>query len=166
MLKLVFVDMDGTFLNSAKKITSENLAAMDLAAQKGVQFVPCTGRNVNGIPEQMVSHPSVNYAVCCNGALVCDVRTGSVLHEVGIDKETVRALYRQVEDLPITFDIFADSKVYTLADRWHYLDEMPVDEASRAQLKSIRVPFDGTLDQLLAACGTVCRVNVPGLGRR
>ena len=36
MLKLVFVDMDGTFLNSAKKITSENLAAMDLAAQKGV----------------------------------------------------------------------------------------------------------------------------------
>ena len=37
---------------------------------------------------------------------------------------------------------------------------MPVDEASRAQLKSIRVPFDGTLDQLLAACGTVCRVNV------
>ena len=63
MLKLVFVDMDGTFLNSAKKITSENLAAMDLAAQKGVQFVPCTGRNVNGIPEQMVSHPSVNSAV-------------------------------------------------------------------------------------------------------
>ena len=42
MLKLVFVDMDGTFLNSAKKITSENLAAMDLAAQKSVQFVPCT----------------------------------------------------------------------------------------------------------------------------
>lgn len=160
MLKLVFVDMDGTFLNSAKKITPENLAAMDLAAQRGVQFVPCTGRNVNGIPEQMVSHPSVNYAVCCNGALVCDVHAGSVLHEVGIDKETVRALYRQVEDLPVTFDIFADSKVYTLADRWHYLDEMSVDEASRAQLKSIRVPFDGTLDQLLAACGTVCRVNV------
>ena len=43
MLKLVFVDMDGTFLNSAKKITPENLAAMDLAAQRGVQFVPCTG---------------------------------------------------------------------------------------------------------------------------
>lgn len=119
MLKLVFVDMDGTFLNSAKKITPENLAALDLAAQRGVQFVPCTGRNVNGIPEQMVSHPSVSYAVCCNGALVCDVHTGGVLHEVGIDKETVRALYRQVEDLPVTFDIFADSKVYTLADRWH-----------------------------------------------
>ena len=60
MLKLVFVDMDGTFLNSAKKITPENLAAMDLAAQRGVQFVPCTGRNVNGIPEQMVSHPAMS----------------------------------------------------------------------------------------------------------
>ena len=48
MLKLVFVDMDGTFLNSAKRITPENLAAMDLAAQRGVQFVPCTGRKNGG----------------------------------------------------------------------------------------------------------------------
>lgn len=160
MLKLVFVDMDGTFLNSAKQITTENLVAMDLAVQKGVQFVPCTGRNVNGIPEQMVSHPSVRYAVCCNGALICDANTGKVLHEVSMKKETVRELFHKFEDLPITFDVFADRKVYTLADRWHYLDEMSVDEASRAQLKSIRVPFDGTLDQLLDACGTVCRINV------
>ena len=55
MLKLVFVDMDGTFLNSAKKITPENLAAMDLAAQRGVQFVPCTGRNVNALPEAVAA---------------------------------------------------------------------------------------------------------------
>lgn len=160
MLKLVFIDMDGTFVDSQKRITAENAAALDLAAKKGVQFVPCTGRNVTGLPAELVSHPSVSYAVCCNGALICDVRTQEVLHEVGISKETVRALYDKIGSLPITFDVFADGRVYTLADRWHYLDELSVDEASRANLKDVRTRFDGTFEELLAACGTVCRVNV------
>ncbi len=160
MLKLVFVDMDGTFVDSQKRITAENAAALDLAAKKGVQFVPCTGRNVTGLPAELVSHPSVSYAVCCNGALICDVRTREVLHEVGISKETVRALYAKIGSLPITFDVFADGRVYTLADRWHYLDQLSVDEASRANLKDVRTRFDGTFEELLAACGTVCRVNV------
>lgn len=160
MLKLVFVDMDGTFVNSAKEVTSQNMHALDLAASKGVQFVPCTGRNITGLPPEMVGHPSVHYACCCNGALICDVRTGDVLHEVGIDKQVVRELFAQVAELPITFDIFADGLVYTLADRWHYLEEMPVDEASRVQLMSIRTRYEGTLDDLLSKCGTVCRINI------
>ena len=160
MLKLVFVDMDGTFVDSRKRITPENAAVLDLAAEKGVRFVPCTGRNVTGLPAELISHSCVSHAVCCNGALVCDVRTQEVLHEVAIDKETVWALYGKIGSLPITFDIFADGRVYTLADRWHYLDELDVNEATRANLKDVRTRFDGTLEELLATCGTVCRVNV------
>lgn len=160
MLKLVFVDMDGTFLDSGKNITPENAAILDLATQKGVQFVPCTGRNVTGLPAELVSHPCVRYAVCCNGALICDTRTQEVLHEVAISKETVRGLFEQLRGLPITFDLFADGRVYTLADRWHYLDELPVNEPTRANLKEIRTCFDGSLDDLLATCKTVCRINI------
>lgn len=160
MLKLVFVDMDGTFVTSAKEVTPQDLRVLDLAASKGVQFVPCTGRNITGLPPEMANHPSVRYAVCCNGALICDVRTGKVLHEVGIKKQIVRDLYAKVAELPITFDVFADGLVYTLADRWHYLEEMDVDEASRTQLMSIRTRYEGTLDDLLSECGTVCRINV------
>ena len=42
MIKLVFVDMDGTFLDSSKRITSRNAAALDAAWRLGIQFVPCT----------------------------------------------------------------------------------------------------------------------------
>lgn len=160
MLKLVFVDMDGTFLDSNKEITPLNRAALDVAAQKGVQFVPCTGRNVTGVPAELASHPSVHYAVCCNGALICDVRTGKILHEVDLTKEAVRALYAKVGHLPITFDVFADGTVYTFGDRWHYMDEIDVSEPTRESLKVIRTRFDGTLDQLLDACGPVCRINI------
>ncbi len=160
MLKLVFVDMDGTFLDSSKAICAQNERALARADATGVQFVPCTGRNVNGVPAQMLAHPCVHYAICCNGALVCDANTMEVLREVTIDKSVVRALYAQVKDLPVTFDIFADGKVYTFDDRWRYIEEMPIDEPTRAQIKEMRTRYFGTFDELLATCGPVCRVNV------
>ena len=69
MLKLVFVDMDDTFLTPEKTITPLNRKALDLAYERGIQFVPCTGRNYTGLPDELVHHPSVRYAVCCNGAI-------------------------------------------------------------------------------------------------
>ena len=79
MTRLVFVDMDDTFLSPDKSVSAENMAILDEALGRGVQFVPCTGRNVTGVPRELSEHPSVRYAVCCNGALVCDVRTHEVL---------------------------------------------------------------------------------------
>ena len=160
MLKLVFVDMDGTFLDSNKAVCPRNKDVMDLAARLGIQFVPCTGRNVNGIPAEMVDHAAVHYAVCCNGALIRDVRTGEILHEVDLDKGTVRGLFSELEDLPITFDLFADGKIYTLDDRWDYIDQMECDEPTRRQLKSFRVRYDGTFEQLMEECGNICRINI------
>ena len=160
MLKLVFVDMDGTFLDSNKAVCPRNKDVMDLAARLGVHFVPCTGRNVNGIPAEMADHAAVRYAVCCNGALIRDVRTGEILHEVDLDKDTVRGLFSELEDLPITFDLFADGKIYTLDDRWDYIDQMECDEPTRRQLKSFRVRYDGTFEQLMEECGNICRINI------
>ncbi len=160
MFKLVFVDMDGTFLDSNKAVCPRNKNVMDLAACHGVQFVPCTGRNVNGIPAEMVDHPAVRYAVCCNGALIRDVRTGKILHEVDLGKDVVRGLYDKLKDLPITFDIFADGKIYTFDDRWDYIDRMECDEPTRRQLKSFRVRYRGDFEQLMGECGNICRINV------
>lgn len=160
MVKLVFVDMDGTFLDSHKAISEKNEQALAQADELGVQFVPCTGRNVNGVPAQMMAHDCVKYAVCCNGALVCDANSMETLREVALEKSLVASLYDQVKDLPVTFDLFADGKVYTFADRWRYLDEMGIDEPTRVQIKAVRERYDGSFEELLASCGSVCRVNV------
>ncbi len=160
MLKLVFVDMDGTFLDSHKAVDEKNELALAAADELGVQFVPCTGRNVNGVPAQMVAHDCVRYAVCCNGALVCDANTMETLHEVCLDKAVVADLFAQVKDLSVTFDVFADGKVYTFDDRWHYLDEMNIDEPTRVQIKDVRERYHGSFEELLSSCGSVCRINV------
>lgn len=160
MTRLVFVDMDGTFLSPDKTISAENLAVLDEAAERGVQFVPCTGRNVTGVPRELAEHPCVRHAICCNGALIYDVRTNEVLREVAIERELVRSLYEDVRALDITFDLFADGTVYAAADRWHVLDEMAIDPASLRQVKSVRTRCDEPVDRLIERVGAICRVNV------
>ena len=160
MLKLVFVDMDDTFLTPEKPITPLNRQALDLAYERGIQFVPCTGRNYTGLPEELVSHPSVRYAVCCNGAIVRDLRENRNLHEVVMDHALVHDLWHQIQGLEVTFDLFADDGVFTARDRWHVIDEMDVSEATRYVVTSVRTCCDKTVDQMIDAAGSICRVNV------
>ena len=160
MVKLVFVDMDDTFLTPEKTITPLNRQALDLAYERGIQFVPCTGRNYTGLPEELVSHPSVRYAVCCNGAIVRDLRENRNLHEVVMDHALVHDLWRQIQGLEVTFDLFADDGVFTARDRWHIIDEMDVSEATRYVVTSVRTCCDKTVDQMIDAAGSICRVNV------
>ena len=44
--KLIGLDMDGTLLNSKKKITPENMAAIEKAVSQGKEVVLSTGRSV------------------------------------------------------------------------------------------------------------------------
>lgn len=160
MVRLVFVDMDDTFLMPDKSISEENLRILDVAHERGVQFVPCTGRSVTGLPPELVGHPCVRYAVCSNGALVCDVTTQEVLREVTMSKDVVRELYRRVRELPVTFDVTAGRGVYTASDRWPILDRLGFGERHLAQIKGMRTRFEGTGDELIDHVGEICRVNV------
>lgn len=160
MLKLVFVDMDDTFLTPEKTITPLNRQALDLAHERGIQFVPCTGRNHTGLPEELVRHPSVRYAVCCNGAIVRDLRENRTLHEITMDHDLVHDLWHQLEAREVTFDLFADGGVFTARDRWHIIDEMDVSEATRHVVTSVRTCCDKSVDQMIDAAGSICRVNV------
>ena len=49
MIKLLALDMDGTLLNSQKKISQENISAIHKAIKAGVKLVLCTGRPPFGV---------------------------------------------------------------------------------------------------------------------
>lgn len=161
MLRAVFVDMDDTFVAPDKTIPAGNLRVLDLAHERGVQVVPCTGRSVAGLPPELVAHPSVRYAVCGGGAIVYDVREDRLVSEEVIGARTVRALYEDLRDLRVTFDLFADDRIFTGADRWAVLGEMDVSGELRRMLVSLRTRFEPDTDALIDSMGErACRINV------
>ncbi|WP_455138351.1 HAD family hydrolase [Thermophilibacter sp.] len=160
MLRLVFTDMDDTFVAPDKTIPAENLRVLDELHARGVGVVPCTGRSVAGLPRELVAHPCVRYTVCGGGAIIRDVRAGRDLAVETIDPSVVRALYDDLRELRVTFDLFSGDRILTAEDRWGYLDQIEVTEALRRMLKSLRTRVPGTTDELIDATGGVCRVNV------
>lgn len=159
MLKLVFTDLDGTFVDSHKRVPERNRRVLALAAQKGVQFVPCTGRNANGIPPVLAESDAVRYAVCSNGASVVDLREGRALRSVPMDPAQVKELYAAIGDLPVTFDVFIGDKVYTERGRLPIVSEAAEgDPVMERFFLSLRTPYDCSLDELLGL-GPVTKVT-------
>lgn len=70
MIRLIALDLDGTLLNSQKKISEKNLAAITEAKAQGVYVTIATGRMLNSASYFGELIGANAPLVCCNGGLV------------------------------------------------------------------------------------------------
>lgn len=96
--KILFLDLDGTLLNDEKKITEENLMAIEKAIDAGHAVVVTTGRPKGGISEQIkalkMDRPGC-YAIAANGATIYNTHTGEIIYESGVPREHLRYAFEQ-----------------------------------------------------------------------
>ena len=74
--KIVASDLDGTLLVSSSHISRENLDAIHGLAEKGVFFVPATGRTIAELPEELLHNPDIRFIIHANGSAILDTKTG------------------------------------------------------------------------------------------
>lgn len=72
-IKLIALDLDGTLLDSKKRLSPANEAALKKCISMGINIVPATGRMIFGIPEFIREIPGVRYAITANGGRVVDM---------------------------------------------------------------------------------------------
>lgn len=81
-IKLVAIDIDGTLLNSERKITPEVKATIKTAIEAGVNIVIATGRPTIGI-EHIINELDLtsdhSYSITYNGALVQNTGTKEIV---------------------------------------------------------------------------------------
>ena len=58
-IKLIALDLDGTLLDSEKKVSRRNLEALERARRMGVLIVPVTGRPAQGLPQAVLDLPGL-----------------------------------------------------------------------------------------------------------
>ena len=158
-VRIVFADMDGTFLATNKDVPLRNLEALDLLAERGIPFVPCTGRPVSAVPHELLAHPATRYAVGSNGSVVFDVARQQNLRVAGMDKRRVVALYERVRDVEATFDIFADGSVYSERHRYEAMEAYGIDRPTLEVLWRVREPVDASVPQIVARSKEVDKVT-------
>lgn len=157
--RLVFADMDGTFLAADKSVPTRNMQLLDELAQRGVAFVPCTGRPISAIPPELMQHAATRYAVGSNGAVVYGVRQNAPIHVQTMDSTQVIALYNEVKDLNTTFDVFADGEVFSERARYDAMGSYGIDAPTLAMLRRVRKPVDLCVPQIVQRASAVEKIT-------
>lgn len=169
--RIVFADMDDTFLAPDKTLLPRNMAMLDRLAEEGVEFVPCTGRAWHAIPPEVRRHPATHYGVPSDGAVAIDAASEKVLLDQSMGAGRALALLSRVRGLldRMTFEVFADGRVLTDRHGWELIDGLGMPPAQTAYMHASRTLVDRPLEQVIRNARTVERVGMcwgvgPGAG--
>ena len=103
-IKIIALDLDGTLLDSEKRLSETNRKALERAAEKGVLIVPTTGRFFGMMPPAVRDLPFVRYAITINGAQVYDRETDTAI----VRDEIPLEMALQVMELLDRYDVIYD----------------------------------------------------------
>lgn len=106
--RLVALDLDGTLLDSSKRLSARNLRALERAAAAGIEIVPTTGRFFGGMPQEVRDLPFVRYAITVNGAQVFDRAEGAVLSRAEMDAGTAVSVMETLDGFDAIYDCYQD----------------------------------------------------------
>lgn len=99
MYKLIALDIDGTLLNSEKKITNNVYESIQKAKNQGTKVVLSTGRPLPGvipILEELKLTDNGDYVICFNGAVVQEVKSKKVIADIDMNVNDFKLIYNEV----------------------------------------------------------------------
>ena len=105
-IKIIALDLDGTLLDSQKRLSDGNRAALEEAAAKGVLIVPTTGRFFGMMPQSIRDLPFVRYAITINGAQVYDRETGTAIVREEIPLDMALDIMRLLDGYDVIYDCY------------------------------------------------------------
>lgn len=91
-IRLVMTDMDGTLLNSEKRVSPRTRAVIDRMRERGIGFAVCTGRIPTMVEFYLKDLEITIPIVAANGAIVWDPQRGEALYGKPIDPDQAEAL--------------------------------------------------------------------------
>jgi Cof subfamily protein (haloacid dehalogenase superfamily) len=141
-IKLVASDLDGTLLTSSKEVTPRLMFALEKLTEKGIYFVPATGRVYNSLPESVKSMPFLKYVITSNGAVIYDVEEKRNVIENCLTKEDVYKTLDIVKDIDLMIEIFTDGKAYTDKKFYYCLDKYGIKGWSAEYVLCTRTPVN------------------------
>ncbi|MBO4299436.1 MAG: HAD hydrolase family protein, partial [Clostridia bacterium] len=93
-IRLIGLDIDGTLLNSEKRVTPRTASAIRRAAEAGAAVAYVTGRPLSGVISCGILTEGVRYVITSNGAMTYDLSDGAALRVRSIPKGDAKRIAR------------------------------------------------------------------------
>ena len=88
VIHLAAMDMDGTLLNDRKEVSAATLRALETLRDKGIPSAFSTGRALSEVTLYPELTGLLPYAILASGALVMDLKIGTVIRKDTLPAET------------------------------------------------------------------------------
>lgn len=168
-IRIVSLDLDGTLLDSQKRLSEANRAALEEAAAKGVHIVPTTGRFFGMMPQAIRDLPFVRYAITINGAQVFDRETGDAIVREEIPLDMALEILRLLDGYDIIYDCYRSNWGWMTESLQDKAEEYATDAHYVKMVREFRNPVPDLKEHLksTAAEGDVQKImlfarNAPG----
>lgn len=128
MIRLIASDMDGTLLDSYRKITKENIQAIKQLQENDINFIINTGREYQNVLEILGEAGIKCDMICTNGSCACD-KDGKVLFHHAIPKETVQkifSVFHKFDLVPTPFSLSGRLSILCHEDLKKYVKEVMI----------------------------------------
>ena len=122
-IKMIALDLDGTTLNSAGKITDRTRETLEAAGRQGVHVVVSTGRAYTSLPDDVKSIEAVEYAITSNGAHINRIHTGESVYDDYLSEKAVTRVAELARELDTQIEVFVDCQAYIDEDYYNYIKE-------------------------------------------
>lgn len=134
MYKVICSDLDGTLLNTESCLSAENAKAIDSLLEKGITFVPTTGRTIAELPEEIRNHKSIRYYIYSNGAGIYDKKENKSYEKL-VSNEKIKEIMKVLNSYKVLLLCHTDRYVYLDGEAFKNLDDYIVFKSYRELFK-------------------------------
>lgn len=110
-IKLIALDLDGTFLSNGMDVSQRNINAVKQAVSKGIHVVICTGRAFGEIPKSVRNIKEIEYFITSNGASVTN-RYEKIVYSNPMPREISDIAIEKISRSECMLDLYIDNKAY------------------------------------------------------
>ena len=165
-IRIIALDLDGTLLDSQKRLSSANRDALARAAEKGVLIVPTTGRFFGMMPPAVRDLPFVRYAITINGAQVYDRETDTALVRDEIPLGMALGIMEVLDRYDVIYDCYRQNWGWMTAALQDKAADYATNEHYLKMVREFRRPVPELKAHLRATAGDGDVQKIMLFGRR
>lgn len=137
--KMIYVDMDGTLLNSKKEISDKNRSIIKALGDKGIIFGIATGR-IYPAAKAYAKELGINSPIiCCNGALIVDPRNDNPVISNKLSGDTVKKVIQIAKENSVYYHYYTKDTIYAEEEKFiaKYFKEFSKDKPEDEKVKTV-----------------------------
>src|SRR3984893_10569172 len=111
-ISMLLADVDGTLVDSQKRITARAKAAIEKLTEAGFKFAVTSGRPPRGM-KMIVEQVNLSTPIAAfNGGMLVEPDTMKVLMQLTLDAETARSVIERVGEFGLDVWVYAGADWY------------------------------------------------------